>query len=586
MKNKRVDGKAGVGKTRKLIFDAMTLSEDHDAKVLIVVFNKRLERELSAKIFDDNITVTTFHSIAYRAMKVNKIDYPTSYGYVKKFIPSLNTIEATVLVKLFSMYNQSNSNSIDFAERIFATKYIRDYAQTIRGLSSPKVLSNIIDTITNSYVQSGNHTHDTYVKEYQMSNPSTNYDHIIIDEYMDYSEVMIDAIKSYNKPTWIYGDKDQRIYSFKFATGEFPFKFDEVEQLFETKRCPSNITNLANSFLGILGDQQMTSNVPDGKIYSYENFPTITEDTTFLSNWNLIAIEAIMYYGFKVNFDIHIDIKMEKLKEMWDFVNKRPETPAWMKKFPSLDHLIKFYQETENVAGLTLIKCALIIPNWDKFNDMLDHFDENQPTLSVTNVFISKGLEWDNVIIARDFTDLESTSYKKLTYDPVRFLYTAITRCKKKLWIPVYLNKLVIKPICEFLPDTSDLIAQKENELISRASKVKNDNNNNDRYSDWEINPNSGEVKSNRSSGLNIGKISVFSGDDIGLGFAKQMDEANKRNGVNDVNGGGTDANVNRYLESKIFDIPLRDLELRDKSETYFLNDRDIAEIGMRAFGV
>lgn len=48
----------------------MTLSEDHDAKVLIVVFNKRLERELSAKIFDDNITVITFHSIAYRAMKV------------------------------------------------------------------------------------------------------------------------------------------------------------------------------------------------------------------------------------------------------------------------------------------------------------------------------------------------------------------------------------------------------------------------------------------------------------------------------------------------------------------------------------
>ena len=217
---------------------------------------------------------------------------------------------------------------------------------------------------------------------------------------------------------------------------------------------------------------------------------------------------------------------------------------------------------------------------------MLDHFDENQPTLSVTNVFISKGLEWDNVIIARDFTDLESTSYKKLTYDPVRFLYTAITRCKKKLWIPVYLNKLVIKPICEFLPDTSDLIAQKENELISRASKVKNDNNSNDRYSDWEINPNSGEVKSNRSSDLNNGKISVFSGDDIGLGFAKQMDEANKRNGVNDVNGGGTYANVNRYLESKIFDIPLRDLELRDKSETYFLDNRDIAEIGMRAFGV
>lgn len=567
MDNYSIDGLAGVGKTTKMIEMANQVADD-GYSVLIITFNKKLQIEISNKITHENIQVTTLHSLAYR--RINKqVDNFFSFISIKNLYPILSNKEATIIYNLFNLWTYSKDEISEFCQKVFNSTELLEYLSNVNKLEI-KNLENIIQNIVDSFKNKT--THNLYLKEFQLSKPSIDSDIIFIDEYQDFSTVMIDIIESFNKPVYKFGDFNQKIYTWRNATGMFNIPFKVIE-LNETKRCPQEFCDIANNYLSLLTTQKINSSFNGGKTNGYSDNPPLVfnSDTTFISNYNTLIIENILKLGFKYNIKLISDIDLQKLEEVWNYIYNKPKATAWMLKFNSLCNLEKYYQDTENVNMLTLIKCAKLITNFNNFQEMLTFYDESVPTITFTNVYISKGLEWDNVVILNDFENINNSKYKIMSKDFIRYIYVAVTRAKKILYVPNF----ILEPFSNqdniiFLDDAFDVVENKENELKIKKSccEVRYKRSLEDSLASFKLQAN----------------VTTLSKDDIGLKCAIQMDKENKRRGVRDKNGGGKYANANRYIESKITGVPLKNLQLRDRFETYLPTDQDINELGMEIF--
>lgn len=464
--NYQYNGVAGSGKTRKMVEIALELAEQNS--ILVICFNKKLQTELSSVLYHENITVSTFHGLANKH-NTRKIGYPFSYSSIKK-LTDLNNRESTVLSKILTLYTSSEYTINEFIKNLFNSE-LKEYVEEIKCIKNSDNketdLLNLMVLVIKDYHDNNSTNHDLYLKEYQLSKPKVNYDYVFVDEYQDLNPVMVDIIEGYNKPLYIFGDKNQKIYSFRNSTGIFSKPFTQYE-LIKTNRCPTNIVEYANRYLDILGTS-MESNIKGGEVVIYDQLPVIKENTTVISNYNFSAVETVLYYGEKVNLVLDIDIKISQIQDMYNFVNKIGIPPNHLKYFTGEESLIKFYKETENMSMLTALKCAKMIKSWEQFEGYLSFYDESLLVLTITNVFIAKGLEWDNVIIADDFEDINEAK-NQLTYDPIRFIYVAMTRAKKRLHLPEYLS-IDVKPKYRFLEDSSDIIQQKVNELKVQKNK-------------------------------------------------------------------------------------------------------------------
>lgn len=567
MKNYSINGLAGVGKTTKMIEMAEQVAND-GFSVVIITFNKKLQVEILQKINHPNIDVTTLHAIAYNKVR-KQIDNYFNFSYVKKIYSSLTNKEATILFNIFNLWTYSSDTITEFTDKIFHSEEISNY---INGVTSIKVDKTSLPTVIENIIQSlgGRTTHNLYLKEYQLSKPKTVYDVIFIDEFQDFSTVMIDIIESFNKPVYKFGDFNQKIYTWRNATGIFNIPFENIE-LNETKRCPQEFCDLANIYLQHVGGSKIVSNFSGGNIIEYDNdINYFDEDITFISNYNTILIENILKFGFKYNIKLINDIDLLKLEETWNMIYNFSKAPNWMQKFGNIGKLEKYYKETENSNMLTTINCAKLISDFDKFQNMVTFYDESLPTLTFTNIYTAKGLEWDNVVILSDFENFNDPKFEIVPKDFVRYVYVAITRAKKKLYIPSFLTKDFEITL---LDDEHDIVKTKENEF-----KYKKSCKCNKRQS-----PDSIESSLTKLN-LNIKNVTTISKNDTGLYFAKERDKENKRRGKRDKNGGGKHANENRYIESKMTGIPVRELELRDYHEHYLPTEESLTELASISF--
>ena len=470
----KINAVAGSGKTTTLLEFA---KKNTHLKILYLAYNKSLQVSLQEKLksYDlSHMKISTIHALAYAKtqafqynlcndLKIQVIEYSlcefernenqrTNYFPIAEYV--------ALIKDLVNFYCNSSLIALD---DILLDKY---KTQTDLGANTTKLLEKdplkvlshlkyILSSMKNKKIDA---THDFYLKMFYLNKKlctSLEYDLILVDEAQDISDVMIGIVEAQNCRRIYIGDSFQQIYSFRYATNALA-KIDLPEyNLSKSFRFAQNFAKVlendlnelyklsTNKLLKISGIEGYTKN---GKsvVDTNEQYCVIARSTFGL-------IQEIVHL-------IHDDKKIyfEGGYNSYSFMNQTVYSIFYLKEkkfdkismseikeFESIYELEQFSKETKNQDFLNVIK--FINAYGDNIFEINKKIKEKLTTIKeeadiiFTTAHKSKGLEYDQVIMANDFiTKKEITNQKNKisftqTIEELNIYYVAATRAKKSI---------------------------------------------------------------------------------------------------------------------------------------------------------
>ena len=449
-KNIKINAFAGTGKTTTLRMVAQKYSNH---KILYLAFNSAIKNEASS-LFPNNTYVKTTHGLAFAAIKkYTKIDLNSLVNY--RAIDISKTFEITYnqaigALKIFENFcnNTKDSISTDDIEHKTAKKM---FDQMLIGILKPN--------------------HSFYLKYYYLllskeQIPQFSYDILMLDEAQDTNEVTLGVFQALKAKVKIYvGDKHQQIYSFrgsKNALDKMPcdkefylslsFRFNKEIAQFANKL----LKNFKNEKVTIKSEAKKEENIQTYGYISRTNAQLISIISSRIENRQPFVTVRNPNEIFTLTIEVYYLLNHQK-----DQIQKN----RFLKDFVDEEDIADYAKEVEDYELKSALKVAKEYQDKifefkevaDKFykawqNRSINHFDERlNEILFLTTAHTAKGLEWDRVTIADDFTDfadlivdlgcddLESFQ-KELSHlsnqellDEFNLFYVAITRAKQQL---------------------------------------------------------------------------------------------------------------------------------------------------------
>jgi len=470
----KINAVAGSGKTTTLLEYA---KKNSHLRILYLAYNKSLQLSLQEKLEEyklENMQISTIHALAYnktRAYEYNLTPDLKTYiiekvlgGYEQSFSGKANyypTLEYIALIKdLVNFY--CNSSLIALDDKLLENyKKHSDLGAKILELinKNPKRviahLKHMLSSMKNKIIDA---THDFYLKMFYLNKKvSTNlpYDLILVDEAQDISDVMIGIVEAQNCKRIYVGDSFQQIYSFRYAINALN-KIDLPSYaLTKSFRFSNNFAKVLQSSLNGLykeNDKQtlrISGIEEDTKIG--ENAVDTKKPFCVIARTTFGLIQEIVHY-------IHDDKKVyfEGGYGSYSFMNQTVYSIFYLKQkkndkitideikdFESIYELEQFAKDTKNQDYLNIIK--FINTYGDNIFEINKKIKEKITTkkeeadIIFTTTHKSKGLEYDQVIMANDFISKKEISNpkNKLSHQRVNeelnIYYVAATRVKKAI---------------------------------------------------------------------------------------------------------------------------------------------------------
>ncbi len=466
-KSLKVAALAGTGKTSTLQFIADAYP---NRKGLYLAYNKALQIEARKK-FPAWVDCKTVHGLAYQKEGfkfVGQLKERPNYDKIIEIL-AIDDFEATFAIKKDEMvrvklwaskqvqlcreilryFTFSNKPSIELQNfEYFLQKELRklspdlfDGTFKIDSKTVEACLQSMVEKILTEAQKIWEHqrspqsdlvpaNHDTYLKTYQMSKPRIfDYDYIMLDEAQDANPCILDILANQTCQVIYVGDEHQQIYEFRGTVNAMQTLEIPALYLTQSFRFGNAIANQANAILKMLGSQTLVKGLPsiDSKLAEIKNVPH-----TLLARTNATifekCVEAIRgWYKCLLVADVKAMISL--IRSVFYIWMKKPECvhDERVKKFKTWDSLVDTSEAEDDVELLGTIRFIDIYggetPYLLSLLEKSGNFPEAQADIIFSTAHKSKGREWDNVIIADDFT-LKSNQYKNL-------YYVALTRAKK-----------------------------------------------------------------------------------------------------------------------------------------------------------
>lgn len=440
----KINAFAGTGKTSTL---QQLTSFYPNKKFLYLAYNKSIQIDAAGK-FGKNTEVKTIHSLAYKyVISSTKLDLTNIKNHnAKDFANIFKTTdqEGKIILNNFTQY--CNSSKIEHEFTNYST-YIQEIIEQIDTKKLPV-------------------SFDYFLKKFQllltMGLVTKSYDVIMIDEAQDSNDVTLDILKKLNsKHKIIIGDKHQQIYSFKESANIMNLLKAYELPLTQTFRFPKNIAHISNLLLEKYKDEKL-------KIYSNKeevSFDEILKDESktigYISRGNSSLLSKM--FEFSKNKIPYKTIRHPKeifitIKDIGYFLNKNKflisKENSFLKDFNTEDELVKYIEDTKNKQLKSSLMCYNLIfdSNIESVLQLeveaTEYFiSKNSFKYFLTTAHTSKGLEFDGIEVADDFSDFGCLLYEMgyKTYqeflddkdknkhpllDEINLLYVAITRCK------------------------------------------------------------------------------------------------------------------------------------------------------------
>lgn len=208
---------AGTGKSTQLRYLSGTHFRHQNG--LLVCFNRAIADSAKAS-FPQNVYSSTSHSIAFAAFSntniKNKIRKRIQVDDVIELLGldgfKLNAVEAAQLIMAsIDVFTSSLAEAPDI-------EHFRETDDLDQGtLDTLASYSNDLWTLMGGVNNNIGISHDGYLKLWQLSKPTLNYDFIMNDEAQDSNPVFLDVIKRQSCSKIYCGDEHQQIYGFRNA---------------------------------------------------------------------------------------------------------------------------------------------------------------------------------------------------------------------------------------------------------------------------------------------------------------------------------------------------------------------------------
>ncbi|MGW0333502.1 UvrD-helicase domain-containing protein [Streptomyces sp. NPDC003011] len=454
-----VQALAGTGKTTTM---AMVARELSPKRVTYVAFNRDIADEARGK-FPANTDAATSHAFAARALrqtglkqKVNNAgkNHPgarwpwqltEALGINVAVRTKDRTYEPEDVARLVKATYVAYRNSAD--DKISAAHLPSSLAEAPRSIRDTVLRyaraawKDIEDPVSNKV----HFDFDDYLKLWALTKPTLPGEVIIFDEAQDINPVLSRVIQEQNHQTIVVGDSNQSIYAFRGAEDALTGWPADIElPLTQSWRFGTEVARIGNEFLSLLGSPFML----EGNPHLNSTLGTVTEPDAVLAKTNagaLAAVVAALEQGRRVALaggkkDI-VDIADAAADLMAGRGTKHPELAS----FKDWDEVRDLVERDDNDAkhletfvrlvdahsprGLKDIAAQLV--------DIKIQEEELRAEVVVSTAHRSKGLEFDNVLIAGDFPgpkiDPETGKPTLPSPENLRLMYVAVTRAKNRL---------------------------------------------------------------------------------------------------------------------------------------------------------
>jgi len=461
-----IQAKSGSGKTSTLYM----LANGTDEKILYLAFNKSMAEEARRKM-PRNVECRTLHSICYQQLASelrHKLSRPegayvnvagTGNEIAKKFKIN-NLIDKkgkTLLTRaMIGLMVKQTVGKFEFSDdahlgrKHFPSAHLADIKR--KGINENKLITEVVTYAKQLWRERIDPesetimTHDTYVKLFELSGEDLGYDIIFGDEFQDVNPAFLSILRNAEKAKRIVvvGDEFQSIYQFRGSQNMMKETSTYGVELPLTAcfRFGPRVAELANL---ILEDKEPLAHPLVGKGYDttvgsfHSDIVDFTKPYTIIFRKNLtLLMEAMDRIADGEEVIINVDTK--DFISMVDSVNALRRGDIEKVKHETVLPYTTWDEFVECAESDPDAKRLLNVVVSGKANTIAHTLrtHRNSPTAKVTltTAHKSKGLEWEQVIVANDFPsnyDKQSGEWVGLEEAERNLLYVAHTRCIKCL---------------------------------------------------------------------------------------------------------------------------------------------------------
>ena len=451
----KVNAVSGSGKTSTLLL----LADEFKQPSLLLAFNKAIADE-AAKRFPAHVECRTMNSVAYaefgrklqHKLNLNKnpklntmrsIKNTVDWFCLEEYNMAVPAISARVIANLSreacDRFCHSSRASISESDL-----YKKDYTELQKNHTFDvehfkRVIVNLAKLIwkerINPFSQSCC-THDTYVKLWSLSSPTLNYDILYVDESQDINPCVLSVLEKQTCKIVYVGDQYQSIYGFRGAINAMKNIQAPTLSLSQSWRYGKEIADVAECILekynvtvkGNPNVQSMLCTVEPSEKYTM----------IFRTNAELLnQAEKLIDEGVSVVIEINVKDFIRQVHSVIELKKGGKPYHDNIARFGSFLELLEYAKESVEIQRL--LNTAMRSDVLDFLNKLETNNQCLNPSVILTTAHKSKGLEFDNVVIAGDFKfgDKELLSMPE---QEINLLYVACTRAKKKLQLPYVLK--------------------------------------------------------------------------------------------------------------------------------------------------
>ena len=438
----RIIAFAGTGKTTTLIEYAK--ARPH-LRFLYLAFNKSVQLEADRK-FPGNVICKTSHSLAFRNV---------GYRYRHKIVTGIKAFTVRETLKLNS-YEEAKF-AIDTLLKYLGSinrEISRDHVPKgalsfYRTRRTPmpdivKLANDLWNRMCDPEDDSLGMLHDGYLKLYQLSNPVLSFDVIMIDEGQDLNPCQAYIGLKQNVARIIAGDSHQQIYAFRGAK-DFMRRVKATRTLYLTQsfRFGPNVAKLANMILSFFKDEEH----PVAGLRK-KNRDLSKQRRTIIARSNAFVFKKAVQLYNKKKIGFVGGIQGYRLQTMADLHHLRAKQPEkintpFLRAFKRFRDVLEYGKIAEDVEIMSA--CAVVEEFESRIPSLIEKIkaaatNEEDADIILTTAHKAKGLEWDNVELCDDFTDLmdrngKPVSRKSVEVDEINLIYVAVTRARENLII-------------------------------------------------------------------------------------------------------------------------------------------------------